>query len=111
IDEKEPAEPVMLDQPQLFGEPPLRLAAVWRVEGVALLEPRAAQLGERLRGGRARGAAGGGEAISQIAREIEPPAAFRQRLTISDSIWTVMKQRLYFFPRTQEELAVRTAHV
>src|SRR4029077_3042813 len=60
---------------------------------------------------RALGAVEVGKAISQIAREIEPPAAFRQRLTISDSIWTVMKQRLYFFPRTQEELAVRTPHV
>src|SRR6266699_3220660 len=50
IDEEEPAEPVVLDETQLLGEPPFRLAAVLGAGRVALLEPRAAQLGERPRG-------------------------------------------------------------
>ncbi len=111
IDEKEPAEPVVLDQSQFLGEPPLRLVAVQGAGGGALFEPRAAQLGQRLWGGRALGAVEVGKAISQIAREIEPTAALRQRQTVSDSIWTVKKQRLDFIPRTQEELAVRMTHV
>src|SRR2546422_8491700 len=53
IDEEEPAEPVALDEPQLLGEPPLRLAAVQGVDRIALFEPRAAQLGEGPGGGRA----------------------------------------------------------
>src|SRR6266576_3040262 len=35
------------DQPQLFGEPPLRLDAVLGARGIALLEARSAQFGER----------------------------------------------------------------
>src|SRR5216684_1138758 len=35
IDEKEPAEPVVLDQSQFLGEPPLRLVAVQGAGGVA----------------------------------------------------------------------------
>ncbi len=111
IDQKEPAEPVVLDEPQLLGEPPLRLAAVQGAGGVALFEPRAAQLSERPRSGSALGAVEVGKPISQIPREIEPTAPLRQGHTISDSIWTVTKQRFDLLRRAQEELAVRMPHV
>src|SRR5207244_7642161 len=51
IDEKEPREPVALDQPQLLAEPALRLVAVLGACRVTLFEPRAAQLGEGPWGG------------------------------------------------------------
>src|SRR2546425_555524 len=111
IDEEEPAEPVALDEPQLLGEPPLRLAAMQGVDRIALFEPRAAQLGERAGGGSALGAVEVGKAISQIPREIELTAPLREDQSIGDSIWTVTKQRFDLFRRAQEELAVAMTHV
>src|SRR5207237_9833154 len=111
INEEEPAEPVALDEPQLLGEPPLRLAAVRGAGGIALFEPRAAQLGERPGGGSALGAVEVGKAISQIPREIELTAPLREDQSIADNIWTVTKQRFDFLRRAQEELAVRVSHV
>src|SRR5439155_807128 len=84
-------EPEALDEPQLLGEPPLRLAAVRGAGGIALFEPRAAQLGERPGGGSALGAVEVGKAISQIPREIELTAPLREGQSIGDSIWTVTK--------------------
>jgi len=69
---------MVLDQPQLLGEPPLRGVAVGGIRRVALFQSRPAQLGERSRGGGALGAVEIGKPISQIPREIEPPAALRQ---------------------------------
>src|SRR5690349_10967737 len=102
---------MVLDQSQLFGEPPLRLVTVRGACRVTLVETRATQLGERPRRGCVVGAVEIGEAIPPVAREIEAFAALREGQCSIDSIWTVTKQLMDIFRRTQEELTVGTADV
>src|SRR5881394_6372 len=101
----------MLDQRQLFAEPSFGGIAVQRVFRVAIAHPGAAQLGECLRRGRARGlewAAKLGEGVPQVAGQIEGPTALGDGQTIGDSIRTVFEQRNDFFQSPQVKLAVGT---
>jgi hypothetical protein len=108
IDEKEPAQPMPLDERQLGREPALGLVAVRGAGGVTLLEARPAQLGEGLRGRRAVGAVKVGKPVAEIPREIERPTALRQHQRGGDSFRTVTKQLRDLARRPQEKLAIGT---
>ncbi len=110
VNEKKARQAVVLHQPQLFGEPRLGVGPVYATRGVALVHPSPAQLRQRARRGRAIGAFEVGEAVTQVAREIEGPAALGEGLRSGDSIGTVSEQRSGFGRRAQVKFAVGAAH-
>src|SRR6266540_2883975 len=110
VDEEKAAELVKLDELQFFREPADGLGMIERAWGIAFLHPRVAQLGQRLRCGRAIGTPEVGEGVAQVARQIEGLAALGNGQSRSDSIQTVMKQRHDFFQWPQVKLAVRISH-
>src|SRR5439155_959084 len=95
----------------LWGGPPLGFVAVLRAGWVAFLELRVAELCQGTGSGQTVGAVEVGEAVAQIAGEIERPAALGDRERIGDSIGTVSEQRRGFLRRSQVELAVGAPHV
>src|SRR3989442_14657487 len=97
---------MVFDKCQLRGEPPLGFVAVLRAGWVAFLELRVAELCQGTGSGQAGGAVEVGEAVAQIAGEIERPAALGDRERIGDSIGTVSEQRRGFLRPSAGELAV-----
>src|SRR3989449_7758348 len=85
---------MVFDKCQLRGEPPLGFVAVLRAGWVAFLELRVAELCQGTGSGQTVGAVEVGEAVAQIAGEIERPAALGDRERIGDSIGDRKSTRL-----------------
>ena len=110
VDEKEAAELVVLDEPQLFVEPAHCLGVIEGAWRVALLHPRVAQLGQHLRGGGATRPAEVGEGVAEVARQVEGRTAVGDDQRSGDSIRTVNEQRHDFFEWPQVKFAVGISH-
>ena len=110
IDEKKAAELMVLDELQLFREPAQRWRMVERARRVALLHAGVAQLGQRLRSGRATRAAKVGKGVAEVARQVEGLAALGDSQCHGDSIRTVIEQRNDFVQWPQAKFAVRISH-
>src|SRR5262245_8410042 len=110
IDQKEAAELVVLDELQLFLEPAHCLGVIDGAERVAFDQSGETQVGQRLRSGRAFGAAEVGEGVTEVARDIERLAALGDGQRRGDSIRTVIEQRNDFVQWPQVKFAVRISN-
>src|SRR3989449_7523654 len=103
---------MVLDNCKLRGEPPLGLVGVRRGCWVAFLELRVAELCQGQGSGQTVGAVEVGEAVAQIAGEIERPAALGDRERRSEEHTSELQSRLHLVCRLLlEKKKIKNAQV
>ena len=86
IDEEEPGQVVAVDEREFGGEPFLGFAAVSAAGGIADLERPAADLVEYAHGGGEAAPLEVGEAVAEIGRKIERPAALGDHARVAERV-------------------------